>query len=253
MTVPEPLHPAKFSDAILQTAASYLYDYPWILDPFAGVGRVHRLRHLIKPVPEGFGLTLNNSTPQSSWEFIWELRGRTVGLEIEPEWAAAHPDTICTDMFVWLAGWRNAIPAVFTSPTYGNRFADHHNAKDPSTRRSYTHDMRTLTGDNNRDLHPNNSGTLQWGEEYRKFHKKAWRAVHRALKPNGGRFILNVKNHVRDKEIQPVAEFHIDYLTRVLRMELKAIEVIGQPGLRYGENRSARVDHEYLFVLDKRK
>ena len=47
---------------------------------------------------------------------------------------------------------------VVTSPTYGNRMADHHNAKDGRRRITYTHNLgRTLT--------PGNSGAMQWGED----------------------------------------------------------------------------------------
>jgi tRNA G10 N-methylase Trm11 len=79
--------------------------------------------------------------------------------------------------------------AVVTSPTYGNRMADHHHARDGSLRYSYTHTL-------GRSLHPNNSGTLHWGAEYQRFHSLAWREVWRVVRP-GGRFVLNIKDHVR--------------------------------------------------------
>lgn len=225
MAIDEPLHPAKFSPQILEAAIPHLEGYDWVLDPFAGVGRIH------------------------------QLPNKTLGLEIEKEWADAHKKTINIDVFEWMRRLRLSeevlrIPAIFTSPTYGNRFADHHNAKDPSTRRSYTHDMRTLTGDNDRHLDPNNSGVMQWGKEYRNFHRRVWSELEMLMEP-GGRFVLNIKNHVRGGEVMRVAEWHLQFLTGALRMRLAAIEVIGAVGMRYGDNRD-RTGFEYLFVLDKK-
>ena len=68
-TVPV-LHPARFSDAVLDRIGTMLDEYQVngvVLDPFAGTGKIHRL-----------------ATPTR----------RTVGVEIEPEWAATHPGTI---------------------------------------------------------------------------------------------------------------------------------------------------------------
>ena len=78
--------------------------------------------------------------------------------------------------------------AVVTSPTYGNRFADKHNAKDGSIRRSYTHDL-------GRTLHAENSGSMQWGQAYRDLHVKAWAECFRVVRP-GGLFVLNISDHV---------------------------------------------------------
>jgi hypothetical protein len=90
-------------------------------------------------------------------------RGPTVEVELEPEWASQHPRTMVGDA--------RALPLpdatfdmVVTSPTYGNRMTDHHNAKDGSRRITYTHNLgRTLT--------PGNSGAMQWGEDYRQLHR----------------------------------------------------------------------------------
>lgn len=106
-----PEHPAKFSRKILDVFREMLsaerdrVGHLRVLDPFAGCGGVHELA---------------------------EERVETFGYEIQPEWAAAHADTICGNVLelgsVFPAG---TFDAVATSPSYGNRLADHHEAKDP--------------------------------------------------------------------------------------------------------------------------
>ena len=125
-------HPAVFSDSILPVLASLLEpEHRRILDPFAGIGRVHELRGLLG----------------------WEVD--TVGVELEKEWADLHLDTHVGNALA-LEFSDGVVDAIVTSPTYGNRMADNHNAKDGSVRRSYTHDLgRQLTQDN--------SGAMQWG------------------------------------------------------------------------------------------
>lgn len=60
-------HPAPYPLKMLPLLAELVPadEFPKVLDPFAGTGRIH------------------------------ELPNETVGVEIEPEWAALHPDTIC--------------------------------------------------------------------------------------------------------------------------------------------------------------
>lgn len=187
---PDPLtpkHPAKYSEEIVRTldrlvraearavgstAATPLA----VLDPFAGVGRVHRLRR-----PNVF----------------------TAGIEIEPEWAGCHPDTLCDDSLAVLphmAASGVEVDVVATSPTYGNRMADHHDARDGSRRRSYKHDLGRMPA-------PGSSSTLPWGPDYWAFHVRAYRAIYGVLRP-GGLFLLNVSDFYRRKQIVPAVEWH---------------------------------------------
>lgn len=170
-------HPARFSDDIIDVFAKYLPrdEYPLVLDPFAGTGRIH------------------------------ELPNRTIGIELEHEWASLKRNTIegdARDARKLLAA-RNVrkVDAVATSPVYGNRLSDHHDASDPERRRSYTHDL-------GRALSDGNAGAMQWGNEYRALHAEVWRVMASLLRV-GGRFLLNIKDHVRGGQVEPVTFWHL--------------------------------------------
>lgn len=210
----ETKHPAKFSDAIMRIIAGTCVDYgiTHVLDPFAGTGRIHQLQSM--------GIT-------------------TEGIEIEPEWANMHPSTKVGDArhtFYPDDHWQ----AVITSPTYGNRLADSHNAKDGSRRYSYTHTL-------GRKLHPANSGTLQWGDEYKHFHTQAWLEARRILKPDGY-MMLNISNHIRKGKEMPVTEWHVGMLGSIgfVIAEWMRAET---PRLRFGQNHQKRVEYESVILF----
>jgi len=217
---PKREHPAPFSDPILDEVAEHLKERGetgTVLDPFAGTGRVHDLR-------EKAGV-------------------ETVGVEIEPEWAAKHPDTIEGNALELTNTIEpESVDAIVTSPTYGNRMADHHDAKDDSVRLTYKHTL-------GHDLHEDNSGQLQWGDEYRRFHQIAWAEAVAALKP-GGTLTLNIKNHVRNGEVQRVAEWHANTLID-LDMRIDQIQSVPTRGLMAGENADQRTNAEYVITFRK--
>jgi hypothetical protein len=209
-------HPARFSDDLLDVFAGVLEGYEAVLDPFAGSGRIHEL------MDRGVRCT-------------W-------GVEIEPEWAALHERSQIGNALDMPFG-DGEFDAICTSPTYGNRLADHHDAADPETRRSYAHDL-------GRPLATENSGAMQWGQEYRAFHALAWEEATRVLR-TGGLFVLNIKDHIRDGERQAVSAWHLNTLMRQSGLWLRDVVVVGARGMRAGANSALREPHEFVFVLKK--
>ena len=214
-------HPAKFSAqhlAMIDEELSALFPYtspPLVLDPFSGVGTIFELPYYI------------------------------IGLEIEEEWIRQeNPRHIWADAIEWMkrpdtAGY---FDAVVTSPTYGNRMADHHEAKDGSKRHTYRHYL-------GRKLSDNNSGALQWGNAYREFHEDAWRGVYRVLKP-GGVFLLNVKDHIRKGKIERVSMWHMS-MCQEIGFVIEKITEVPVKGLRHGANSETRTANEWLIRMRK--
>lgn len=210
-------HPARYSDNLIPKFAEILgvmfHDEAVdVLDPFGGTGRIHEL---------------------DQWGH------NTCAVEIEPEWANLHERTFLGSALdlPWVEPeW----DAIVTSPTYGNRLADSHNASDADERRSYTHDL-------GRKLHADNSGAMQWGDRYRQFHVKAWTEALRVLKRNG-LFILNIKDHIRNGRRQHVAGWHV---TTLCRMGLTLLEhhEMSTKNLAVGANATERLNEQiYVFV-----
>src|SRR5690606_26606499 len=118
-------------------------------------------------------------------------KNKIVGIEIEPDWAKAHP---CVQQ-----GDATSLPFkngrfrwIVTSPAYGNRLADKHNAQERckqcrGTGITITAECPKCNGTGRRvykrityrhylghELHPNNTGGMQWGDVYRSMHEKIW-------------------------------------------------------------------------------
>jgi tRNA G10 N-methylase Trm11 len=215
-------HPAKFSDSVLAVLNEVMADEAerrearlFVLDPMAGVGRIHELDR--------------------------SAVYKTIGIELEQEWARAHPWTLQGDATALL--FRDStFDAVVTSPCYGNRMADHHNAKDDSRRITYKHVL-------GRDLSPNSGAGLQWGDAYRELHRRILGEMVRVTKP-GGLVIVNVSNHIRKGTEQFVAEW---WLARMLLagLRFKRAIPVRTPRMGFGENYTVRVDCEWVFVTRK--
>ena len=211
-------HPAKFSNQILdRLEANHADSFKgrW-LDPFAGTGK---------------GVDWMNQFPNCD----------AVGIELEPEWAGLSPSVMVGDA-TKLPFANDTFDGVFTSPCYGNRMADHHNAKDDSKRNTYRHQL-------GRPLTDGSAAGLQWGDDYRELHVNAWWEVQRVLRP-GGRFYMNIKDHIRKGVQQEVSLWHKETIEG-MGLTLLFAEAIDCPGQRQGQNGQARVDHEWVYGFVK--
>ena len=194
-------HPAKYSEELLPLFKNILVKNNLqpdskILDPFAVTGRIH------------------------------ELPFDTYGIEIEPEWASMHPRTTCGDSSKM--GFADSFfDAICTSPTYGNRMADCHVAKDKSKRNTYTHVL-------GRQLNENNTGQMQFGDDYKRLHEAVYAECFRVLKPNGI-LIVNMKNHIRQGVEVDVNKWHIECLVK-LGVDLQEIVTVPLRGNGFGAN-----------------
>lgn len=206
-------HPAPYNPKVLAVMASFLEPGMRVLDPMAGVGRIHLLRGV-----------------------------ETWGVELEPEWAGQHQRTLVGDCRR-LPFPSESFDAIAVSPVYGNRMSDHHDARDASKRHTYRHCL-------GRPLSAGNSGQLQWGDLYREFHADhAWPEAVRVLRP-GGFFLLNVSDHIRQDKREHVAIWHRDTLVALGLEELRW-KPVGTQRQRHGANGRQRVDSEEVIVLGK--
>jgi hypothetical protein len=205
-------HPARYPNALIPILASTVPvdQFPKVLDPFAGTGRIH------------------------------QLPNETIGIEIEPEWAALHDDTICASALA-LPFDNHSFDAIVTSPTYGNRLADAGYSATPDRRHSYTFDL-------GRKLSDENSGGMYWGGRYRTFHETAWAEANRVLR-SGGRFVLNIKDHIKLHERQFVTGWHVTHLMQTYGYSLLWCEDLNTSGLPTVDGKLSLP--EQIFVLEK--
>jgi SAM-dependent methyltransferase len=212
-----PDHPARYTTALLPVMAKMLKGRRSILDIFGGAGGIFDLEHWL-----GAGVEIE-------------------AVELEPEFAALHPRTTQGNALhlPWCDDWFDAI---VTSPAYGNRLAD--NYRPDADCFSYAQALQ-------RELHPDNAGGMQWnpnGGEYQVTHVLAYAEARRVLQP-GGAFVLNCKDHYRNKVLQPVTQWHVNTLKALgfRKIESKRVKT---PSLRYGENHDARVEYEHVILFE---
>lgn len=213
-------HPATYSEQFLPIFAEKLRGCARVLDPFAGTGKIAKIKD--------YGFT-----------------GEVWANEIEKEWL--EPNVFNADVCVFedaefLHCPNNFFDAICTSPTYGNRMADHHNAKDGSKRNTYTHCM-------GRELDTENTGRMQWGKAYQQKHERIYKHLVDMLRDNG-LFVLNISNHIRQGQEIDVTSFHKDVLQK---NGLTLIEQIAVPvkRLKFGANSDKRVSNEYILIFKK--
>lgn len=212
-------HPATYTNSFIPKFAKLLFGCSNVLDPFAGIGKLALIKE------HGF-------------------TGKVVCNELEPEWVKAS----IYNVDEWHIGdaqnmaWAedNSFDAICTSPTYGNRMADHYNAKDKSKRITYKHYL-------GRDLNAQNTGRMQWGNKYREKHLQIYKEFERVIK-NEGIIIINVSDHIRKGNIINVVDWHKEALTN-LRMKFIEEIRIETPRMKFGQNAKKRVQHESILVF----
>lgn len=211
---PERQHPARYSAGLVPVLATQLVGATNVLDPMAGVGGIHEIGRRA-------GVAIS------------------VGVELEPEWANAHPRTIRGDARS-LPFPTRAFAVVCVSPAYGNRMADDSHAWSDQTGR------RTYSGYLGRGLTPGNGGALQWGNAYRALHAQAWSEAVRVLVP-GGRFLLNVKDHVRNGHVQHVTDWHVETI-RALGLTVTHRTEVATPSYGFGANSDRRCPEQVVAL-----
>lgn len=240
-------HPAMFSKELIEPLAARIRGCRHVLDPFAGTGRIHT-------IAEAAGVP------------------RSTGIELEQEWANVERfpgpkrSQIVGDSLLVLPTFRaGTFDAVLTSPAYGNRMADKHEARDSckncnssgvvgaaecrtcrgtglSRRNTYRHRL-------GRPLSENNGGGLQWGAEYRDLHRAIWDASTRVLAP-GGVFVVNCSNHIRLGEVIDVCGWHRDVLAE-LGLTLVDVVEVETRRQRHGANHQLRVAGEQIIAYER--
>jgi SAM-dependent methyltransferase len=243
-------HGAQFSDAALAVITDAIKRYPTrlrdtplrVLDPFAGVGGIFRLTETIPDLD-------------------------VVGVELEPEWAHAHRETLVGDA-THLDGFPDeSFDLVITSPAFGNRLADSYDGHGQCRRcagagtvnselcvrcggagvdQSKRHTYRIWLG---RPLHDANGASYQWGEVYRDIHRRAWREAYRLLR-DGGFLMVDVKDHRRSFQWQAVPEWHLGAAVKIGFTFAEDVTYVAD-GIRHGTNHEARDDVAHLLILSK--
>jgi hypothetical protein len=218
----ETRHPAKYTDKFIPIFAEMLKGRINVLDPFAGTCKISEIKK-------------------------YGFEGKIFCNELEPEWAEiglGKVDSINVGDAEFLPYRDGFFESVCTSPTYGNRMADHHEAKDDSRRNTYRHAI-------GRPLSDENTGRTQWGNQYRDKHYRVWLEIHRVL-ADDGILILNVKNHIRKGEEVDVCGWHKETLLKIGFNLVEELD-IEVTGLGFGTNADKRVPFEKIYVFKKNR
>lgn len=217
-------HPAKYTPKFIPVFSDILtrYNVKRIIDPNAGTCRIAEV------CEHGYD-------------------GEVYCVDLEREWLSQGFGKV-TSFYLgdaeFLPYKDNYFDGACTSPTYANRMADAHDAKDGSRRNTYTHVL-------GRKLSEGNTGAMQWGDTYRDKYTHIWQELRRVL-CDGAVFILNIKDHIRKGEVIPVTAWHIATLES-LGFEMVEHQHIDVPSNRMGENGEKRIPYESIVTFTLKK
>jgi hypothetical protein len=247
-------HPAKWSTPVLEAItlvveaeADRVAHGLSILDPMAGIGRA-RLEQATKPYARA-----------------------VAGVELQPEWCTAGTVQGDATRLDFASG---LFDGVVTSPVFGNRMSDHHDARDAcgacrgtgledvldritcsrckgtglSWRNTYAHALRRHGG----DLVAGSAAALQWGPAYRQLHKRILSECIRVVVEDG-MLAVNMSNHLATKVKggpqveQLVTEWWLNEII-VAGCRIREVRRVESRRQRDGANGGIRVDGECLIV-----
>lgn len=270
-------HPARYSDEHIQLFADLLavrvaevvatgetYD---MLDPMGGVGGIHALRSLL---------------PVATYANELEAPYVAIARQLWPDCPTEQGDA---GSLSYPAG---RFKACVWSPDFGGRLADHHNAKDPcrcrrvdtpkgtgdtaadeqltlgpadpscklckgfglSMRRSYTFDLRRLTGRSDYRLDDRSSAVFRADQPQYWERQQAYVAEAFRVTEPGGVALVDVKDVVRNKRIMPVVDAYASLLASCGWQLCRRVPVPA-PGYRFGRNRELRSSAHEVIVCEK--
>lgn len=207
---PAPFHPRLLAIFVEQCNR---HGIRTVLDPFAGEGRIHRLR---------------------------DFRIDTVGVELEPEFAANHPATIVGNATALPADWTGRFDAVITSPPYGNRLADQY-LGDGGLRKSYAISLGRRTT-------PGSAAGDYFGPTYCATMEAAYVEARRVVR-RAGNLILNVKSFLEDRQLVHATGWHIAAAHRAGWSMVEDPRPVSLRGWRLGSDGSRNERAELEWVL----
>lgn len=212
-------NPAKFTNSILDVIVKKLTEFEcqYILDPFAGSGKIGLIKAYVPCV-------VHCNDIENGWKEEYPV----------DKWYHQDAQFLNTEGFLY--------DAIITSPTYGNRMADHHNAKDASKRITYTHRYGSK-------LTEGNTGVLHFGSKYQEKHIAIFRHLLTLLK-EGSIVMVNVSDFIRKGQVVGVVAWWKEMLEG-LGLDFIEEVCIETPRMRFGANSEKRVDRESLLIFKK--
>ena len=213
-------HPAKYSDVLLPYIYEEIKNSKKLLDPFAGTGKIAKIKN-------------------------WGYNGEIYANDIEKDWLSPNVygcDYISFQDAEYLEYPKNYFDAIATSPTYGNRMADHFNSKENSRRITYTHYL-------GKELQDGNTGKMHFGAEYKEKHKRIYKHLYE-LCNKSGKIVVNISNFIKNGEEVDVVGWTTQTLKNVGFVYIKTIWV-KTPRMKFGKNSEKRVEKEAILVFEK--